>query len=66
MNTADRVYFDHAATAPLDPRVLDAMLPVLREQWGNPSSVYREAQRARGVLEEARERVAHQLRRNRG
>lgn len=61
MNTADRVYFDHAATAPLDPRVLDAMLPVLREQWGNPSSVYREAQRARGVLEEARERVAHQL-----
>ncbi len=61
MNTADRAYFDHAATAPLDPRVLDAMLPVLREQWGNPSSVYREAQRARGVLEEARERVAHQL-----
>jgi cysteine desulfurase len=34
----DGIYLDHAATSPLDPRVLDAMLPWLRERWGNPAS----------------------------
>ena len=50
----DRAYLDHAATTPLDPRVLDAMLPVLRDGWGNPSGVYREAQKAHGLLDDAR------------
>ena len=53
-----RVYLDHNATTPLDPRVLDAMLPFLRDDYGNPSSLHWFGQRARGAVEEARARVA--------
>ncbi len=56
-----RAYFDHAATTPLEPRVLDAMLPVLRNGWGNPSGVYREAQAAHGILDQARDTLAAAL-----
>ena len=45
--TPSRVYLDHNATTPLDPRVLDAMLPFLREDFGNPSSLHWFGQRAR-------------------
>ena len=41
-----RVYLDHAATTPPDPRVVEAMLPYLSERWHNPSSIYVEAQHA--------------------
>jgi cysteine desulfurase len=61
MTTDGRVYLDHAATTPLDPRVLDAMLPYLRDHWGNPSSLYAEAQEARRGLEWARRTVAETL-----
>ncbi len=54
----ERAYFDHAATTPLDRRVLAAMIPVLEGGWGNPSGIYREAQLARGLLDEARDRIA--------
>ncbi|MEE8337524.1 MAG: cysteine desulfurase family protein [Dehalococcoidia bacterium] len=54
----DRVYMDHAATTPPDPRVVEAMLPLLTEQWHNPSSIYVEAQRARQAIDEARATVA--------
>ena len=54
---SERVYLDHAATTPVDPRVIAAMLPILREGWGNPSGIYREAQRARQALDEARDVV---------
>ncbi len=53
-----RVYLDHAATTPLDPRVLEAMLPYLQQHWGNPSSLYAEAQEARKGLDGARRTVA--------
>jgi cysteine desulfurase len=53
-----RVYLDHNATTPVDPRVVDAMLPFLRNDHGNPSSLHWYGQRARGAVEEARERVA--------
>lgn len=52
------VYLDYAATTPLDPRVLEAMLPYLQEGFGNPSSLHRTGQRARDAVESARERVA--------
>ncbi|HVR30914.1 MAG TPA: cysteine desulfurase family protein, partial [Thermoanaerobaculia bacterium] len=53
-----RVYLDHNATTPLDPRVRDAMLPWMGERWGNPSSIHRSGQEAREAVEEARARVA--------
>lgn len=53
-----RVYFDHAATTPLAPEVLDEMKPYLTEHYGNASSVHQLGRQARVTLEEARERVA--------
>ena len=57
----DRAYFDHAATTPLDPRVLEAMLPALQHGWGNPSGIYRESQYARALLDQARDQIAEVL-----
>lgn len=54
----ERVYLDYNATTPLDPRVLDAMLPFMREEFGNPSSLHSFGQRARAAVEEARASVA--------
>jgi cysteine desulfurase len=56
-----RIYLDHAATTPLDPRVLEAMLPYLHTHWGNPSSIYQEAREARKGLDGARRTVAEIL-----
>ena len=53
-----RVYLDHNATTPVDPRVLEAMLPFLREEYGNPSSLHWFGQRARAAVEQARAEVA--------
>lgn len=55
------LYFDYAATTPVSPEVLEAMLPHLQADFGNPSSVHRLGQAARRALEEARERVADAL-----
>ncbi len=52
------IYLDHAATTPLHPEVLDAMLPYLREHHGNPSSIHGSGRRARQGLDEAREELA--------
>jgi cysteine desulfurase len=54
----DRIYLDHNATTPVDPRVLEAMLPFLQEAFGNPSSIHWFGQRARAAMDEARGRVA--------
>lgn len=54
----DRIYLDHAATTPPDPRVLDAMQEVYRRFWGNPSSIYLEGQHAERALNGARRAVA--------
>ena len=56
-----RIYLDHAATTPLDPRVLEAMLPYLSDFWANPSSLYAEAQEARKGLDGARRDIADLL-----
>lgn len=55
---SDAVYLDNAATTPLDPRVLEAMLPHLRERRGNPSSLHASGTAARQAIEAARESVA--------
>ncbi len=53
-----RIYFDHSATTPLDPRVLDAMGPYLGGAYGNPSSQHEEGRIARVALDKARVQVA--------
>lgn len=58
----EQVYLDHAATTPVDARVLEAMLPFFNTSFGNPASVHRYGQRAEAAVEEARERVAACLR----
>lgn len=52
------IYLDYNATTPLDPAVLEAMLPFLGERFGNPSSVHHVGRRARAFLDDARDRVA--------
>jgi cysteine desulfurase len=53
-----RVYLDHNATTPVEPEVLDAMLPYLSGDFGNASSIHTPGQRARAAVETAREQVA--------
>ncbi len=55
---AKRVYLDHAATTPVRSEVVDAILPVLRDAYGNPSSLYRSAREARNLMENARKTLA--------
>ena len=62
MTPGERIYLDHAATTPVDPEVVAAMLPHWSEGWGNPSSLYEEGRRARAALDEARAAVAAALR----
>ena len=52
------VYLDHAATSPLRPEALEAMLPYLTTNAGNPSSLHGTGRRARRAIDEARESVA--------
>ncbi len=58
MNPNDPIYLDHNATTPLLPEVVDAMLPYLREHFGNPSSGHVYGARARSAVANAREQVA--------
>ncbi|MFQ5711764.1 MAG: cysteine desulfurase NifS, partial [Candidatus Geothermarchaeales archaeon] len=53
-----RVYMDHAASMPIDPRVVEAMMPYLTGSYGNPSSLHAFGAEARKALEESREKVA--------
>lgn len=55
------VYFDHAATTPVDPAVLERMLPFLRGQFGNPSELHTLGRAARVEVERARSQVAAAL-----
>jgi cysteine desulfurase len=55
------IYLDHAATTPLRPEVLAAMMPYLTDAFGNPSSAHAFGRAARAALDEAHERVAARL-----
>jgi cysteine desulfurase len=57
----NRIYLDNAATTPLAPEVFEAMVPVLREQFGNPSSIHAFGRQTRAVVERARRKVAELL-----
>lgn len=56
-----KIYFDHAATTPVDPRVLKAMQPYFSQKFGNPSSLHSFGQEAAKGVEQAREQVAEFL-----
>ncbi len=58
---ANRIYLDHNATTPLHPQVLEAMLPYLRENYGNASSIHAEGRTARTAIDRARSQVAKVL-----
>ncbi|MEI6338348.1 MAG: aminotransferase class V-fold PLP-dependent enzyme, partial [Verrucomicrobiota bacterium] len=60
MNTASQsvIYLDNNATTQVDPAVFEAMVPWLRDEYGNPSSVYSLGKRAAAALDHAREQVA--------
>ncbi len=53
-----RIYLDHAATTPVDPRVLRAMLPYFSEDFGNPGSIHKEGVAAKKAVEASRARIA--------
>jgi cysteine desulfurase len=53
-----RIYFDYAATTPIDKSVLQKMMPYLKNKYGNASSLHKFGQEANNALDEARERVA--------
>lgn len=59
--SANRIYLDHNATTPVHPRVLEAMLPYLRENCGNASSIHAEGRAARSAIDRARSQVAELL-----
>ena len=54
----EKIYLDYAATTPVHPEVLEAMLPYFTEKFGNPSTLYAYGQEAKGAIEEARASVA--------
>jgi cysteine desulfurase len=53
-----RVYLDYNATTPIDPRVFEAMIPYMKEEFGNPSSIHSFGSRAKAALDNSREQVA--------
>lgn len=61
MNKRDTIYLDYNATTPVHPAVVDAMIPYLRDFWGNPSSSHAYGRRAAEAVELARAQVAESI-----
>lgn len=57
----NRVYFDNAATTPLDPRVIEAIVPMMEQFFGNPSSTHEHGRKVKVRLEQARKSIASLL-----
>lgn len=55
------IYLDNAATTPIAPEVAESILPFLKEEFGNPSSIHQLGNKTRAVIEEARKKVAELL-----
>ncbi len=58
MSNRQRVYLDHAATTPVHPAVVEAMIPYFSQLYGNPSSFYQRGRESAAVLQDARGRIA--------
>ncbi|MGM7721012.1 cysteine desulfurase family protein [Metabacillus sp. Hm71] len=56
-----RIYLDHAATSPLHPDVAEKMLPIMTENFGNPSSIHSFGRDARRILDESRRNLANHI-----
>jgi cysteine desulfurase len=54
----DRIYLDHAATAPVHPDVIEILTSVMKEQFGNPSSIHSFGRAARQIVDESRAKIA--------
>ncbi len=61
MNYVKPIYVDHAATSPLHPDVLEAMMPYFNEYFGNPSSIHRFGRETRKALDDARKTIAQSI-----
>ena len=57
-SVADRIYLDNAATTPIDAEVIEAILPWITEQYGNPSSIHGHGRVVKSAIEQARKTVA--------
>ncbi|WP_449620556.1 cysteine desulfurase family protein [Robertmurraya sp. Marseille-Q9965] len=57
----ERIYVDHAATAPMHPKVIETMTKVMAEQFGNPSSIHAFGREARHLVDKAREQLANSI-----
>lgn len=55
------VYFDNAATTPVDPEVIDLMAELMKSDFGNPSSTHAHGRKSRTLIEEVRKKIAHYL-----
>lgn len=53
-----RIYFDNASTTPIDPDVLDFMTDIMKEHYGNPSSIHAYGRKAKSLIEDARKTIA--------
>ncbi len=61
MEDLERIYVDHAATAPMHPKVIETMTKVMAEQFGNPSSIHAFGREARHLVDKAREQLANSI-----
>jgi len=60
-NGTDRIYLDHAASTPVDPRVLSAMAPYWEDEFANPNGIHTEGLKAKSAVESARQEIAQTL-----
>ena len=56
-----KVYLDYNATTPVDPRVLEAMIPYMKQEFGNPSSIHSYGRAGKAALDNSREQIAELL-----
>ena len=57
----EHIYVDHAATSPMHPKVIDKMYEIMKDQFGNPSSIHTYGRQARNILDNARAVIASSI-----